>query len=260
MPKFNDLDLKNWKDIDLDMNSLWIISERKKWWKHDNFYHGNFIPQIPEHFIKRYTKTWGWVFDPFLWSSTTAIECEELWRNIVWVDIQKELINRANELITSKKIKKEFICWNSKTTKVKKIIEVFLKENWQEWFDLALLHPPYDDIIKFTDSSDDLSNCKTTEKFYKEFSKILKNTYNLLNEWWYCVIVIWDKYKNSEWIPLWFGCMNEAQKIWFKLKSIIVKNMEWIRWKWGNWAIWKYRALNSDYYLFKHEYILVFKK
>jgi hypothetical protein len=30
MPKFNDLDLKNWKDIDLDMNSLWVIPERKK--------------------------------------------------------------------------------------------------------------------------------------------------------------------------------------------------------------------------------------
>jgi hypothetical protein len=30
MPKFNDLDLQNWKDIDLDMNSLWVISERKK--------------------------------------------------------------------------------------------------------------------------------------------------------------------------------------------------------------------------------------
>jgi len=30
MPKFNDLDLKNWKNIDLDMNSLWVIPERKK--------------------------------------------------------------------------------------------------------------------------------------------------------------------------------------------------------------------------------------
>lgn len=25
MPKFNDLDLNNWKEIDLDMNSLWVI-------------------------------------------------------------------------------------------------------------------------------------------------------------------------------------------------------------------------------------------
>ena len=30
MPKFNDLDLANWKDIDLDVDSLWMISERKK--------------------------------------------------------------------------------------------------------------------------------------------------------------------------------------------------------------------------------------
>lgn len=25
-------------------------------------------------------------------------------------------------------------------------------------------------------------------------------------------------------------------------------------------AIWRYRALSSDYYIFKHEYIFVFKK
>jgi hypothetical protein len=30
MPKFNDLDLKHWKEIDLNMDSLWIIPERKK--------------------------------------------------------------------------------------------------------------------------------------------------------------------------------------------------------------------------------------
>jgi hypothetical protein len=30
MPKYNDLDLKDWKNIDLDVNSLWVIPERKK--------------------------------------------------------------------------------------------------------------------------------------------------------------------------------------------------------------------------------------
>jgi hypothetical protein len=48
----------------------------------------------------------------------------------------------------------------------------------------------------------------------------------LMKKWWYCIVVIWDKYQNSEWIPLWFWCMSEAQKVWFKLKSIIIKNME----------------------------------
>jgi hypothetical protein len=56
MPKFNDFDLEKWKNIDLNMDSLWIINERDKSGKHSNFYHGNFVPQIPNHFIQRYTK------------------------------------------------------------------------------------------------------------------------------------------------------------------------------------------------------------
>ena len=259
MPKFNDLDLKNWKEIDLNMDSLWIIPERKKWWKHSNFYHWNFVPQIPEHFIKRYTKKWWWVFDPFLWSATTAIEAESLWRNIVWVDIQEELIKRANELIWND-IKKYFLVWDSADIKTRNIIKWYLETQWVRGFDLAILHPPYADIIKFSDKKEDLSNCKSIDEFLNWFEKVVQNTYDLLNKWWYCVVVIWDKYQNSEWIPLGFKCMERAQKVGFKLKSIIVKNMEWNRWKLGTWGIWRYRALTSDYYLFKHEYILVFKK
>ncbi len=233
MPKFNDLDLENWKDIELDMNSLWIINKRKTWWKHSNFYHWNFIPQIPNHFIQRYTKKWWWVFDPFLWSATTAIECEELWRHIIWIDIQEDLINRAKDLIDSTKINAHFWVWDSKSEETRKNIETIMKHKNIEWLDLALL---------------------------QDFSKVLDNTHKVLKKWWYMIIVIWDKYQNSEWIPLWFQCMAEAQNIWFKLKSVIVKNMEWNRGKAWSWWIRQYRALNSDYYIFKHEYILVFKK
>ncbi len=260
MPKFNDLDLDNWKDIDLDMNSLWVIPERKKWWKHDNFYHGNFIPQIPEHFIKRYTKKWDWVLDLFLWSATTAVECEELWRNIIWIDIQEDLVKRARALINSKEIYSHFWVWDSWSKETRRDIEKIFEHRKIKWVDLAILHPPYADIIKFTDKKEDLSNSWSVENFILDFWKVIKNTYKLLKDKWYMVIVIWDKYQNSEWIPLGFMCMAEAQKSWFKLKSIIIKNMEWNRWKSWSWAIWKYRALSSDYYLFKHEYILVFKK
>ena len=45
-----------------------------------------------------------------------------------------------------------------------------------------------------------------------------------------------------------------------KLKGIIVKNIEGNKGKLGTQDIWKYRALKSDYFLFKHEYIFVFKK
>lgn len=260
MPKFNDLDLINWKSIDLNMDSLWVIPERKKGGKHDNFYHGNFIPQIPEHFIKRYTKKWGWVFDPFLWSATTAIECEELGRNIIGIDIQDSLVERAKKLIHSKKIHAHFGVWDSWSKHMREDVEKILKHRKIQWVDLAILHPPYADIIKFSDKKEDLSNSWGTDEFIFNFWKVLKNTYKLLKDKGYMVIVIGDKYQNSEWVPLGFMCMAEAQKLGFKLKSIVVKNMEGNRGKMWAWGIWKYRALNSDYYIFKHEYILVFKK
>ncbi len=260
MPKFNDFDMENWKDIDISTDSLWVIEERKKWGKHSNYYHWNFVPQIPEHFIKRYTKKWWWVFDPFLGSATTAIECEDLWRNIIWIDIQKELVDKAKEIIDGKKIKAHFWVWDSKSKKTLSDIKEILKYRNIEWLDLAILHPPYADIIKFSEEKEDLSNSNWIDWFLQDFAKVLENTKNVLKKDWYMVIVIWDKYQKSEWIPLGFQCMNEAQKLGFKLKSIIVKNMEWNRWKQWTWWIWRYRALNSDYYLFKHEYILVFKK
>ena len=54
--KYNDLDLKNWQELDINTDSLWIISQRDKTGKHKNVYHGNFIPQIPNQLIQRYTK------------------------------------------------------------------------------------------------------------------------------------------------------------------------------------------------------------
>lgn len=183
MPHYNDLDIENWKEIDLNMDSLWVIPERKKWGKHDNFYHGNFIPQIPEHFIKRYTKKWGWVYDPFLGSATTAVECEELERNIIGIDIQESLIERAKWLIISEKIHTHFGVWDSGSEETLGKIQKILKHRDIDGVDLALLHPPYFDIIKFTDRKDDLSNTKNTDHFLESFGKVLKNTHIIFSRY-----------------------------------------------------------------------------
>lgn len=81
MPNFNDLNLDKWKESEIWTDSLWIIQERDKTGKHNGFYHGNFIPQIPRQFILRYTKKNEIVFDPFLGSGTTAYEAESLSRH-----------------------------------------------------------------------------------------------------------------------------------------------------------------------------------
>jgi DNA modification methylase len=107
---------------------------------------------------------------------------------------------------------------------------------------------------------DDLSNAKSLKEFLEKFSAVLRNTIEILEKDRYLVIVIGDKYTSGKWIPLGFYCLNEAQKLGLTLKSIIIKNMEGNRAKRNKEAIWRYRALSSDYYIFKHEYILIFKK
>ena len=46
----------------------------------------------------------------------------------------------------------------------------------------------------------------------------------------------------------------------FKLKSIVVKNIEENRGKRGQYSLWRYRALKDGYYIFKHEYVMFFVK
>ena len=97
------------------------------------------------------------------------------------------------------------------------------------------------------------------KEFLEKFSTVLKNTIEILEKGRYLAIVIGDKYTAGEWVPLSFYCMYEAQKFGLKLKIIIIKNMAGNRAKQNKEGIWRYRALTSDYYIFKHEYILIFK-
>ena len=46
----------------------------------------------------------------------------------------------------------------------------------------------------------------------------------------------------------------------FLLKAIIVKNFGETKGKANQQAIWRYRSLKNDFYIFKHEYIFIFKK
>lgn len=259
MPIFNDLNLDNWKDSEIWTDSLWIISERDKSGKHDGFYHGNFVPQIPRQLILRYTKKDDVIFDPFVGSGTTAYEAESLQRHFVGVDIQPELTEHVRNKVDNKKYFSKLITGDSTDKNVFDKIVGELKDSNRKSVQLAILHPPYADIIRFSDMKDDLSNTKSLRDFLDKFAEVLVNTLTILDKDRYLAIVIGDKYTKGQWIPLGFYCMNEAQKLGLTLKSVIIKNMDGNRAKQHKEGIWRYRALASDYYIFKHEYILLFK-
>ena len=262
--KYNDFDMKNWKEIDCNTDSLWIIKERDKSGKHKNIYHGNFIPQVPNELIKRYTNKHDLVFEPFMGSGTTLFECENLNRKYIGFDINPEMIEYVSIAMNDNKENKDYYIANCNSLNIKQVNENFnkaFKYFQTKTYQFALLHPPYMNIVKFTDNKNDLSNIDNLDIFLSKLKQVCENTLKYLDKNRYFAIVIGDIYKNSEVIPLSFYCMDMIKKSFnVKLKGTIVKNIEGSRGKLGVGGIWRYRALNSDYYIFKHEYIFIFKK
>lgn len=251
--KYNDLDIENWKDCGINTDSLWLISERDKSGKHENIYHGNFVPQIPNQLIRRYTKKGETVFEPFMGSGTTLFECEKLGRNYIGFDINPEIVDFVKSKID-----------NNETTIIKhcnSLDSTQFENTFTNKVQFILMHPPYLDIVKFTNNEDDLSQISNLKDFIGKFKIVCENSLQYLEKNRYFAIVVGDVYKNSEVMPLSFYCMDMIKRNFkVKLKGIVIKNIEGNRGKIGQNNIWKYRALNSDYFIFKHEYIFIFKK
>lgn len=260
MAVYNNLDIKKWKDYsDIFTDSLWLINKRDNKGAHKSKYHGNFVPQIPRQLLLRYTKKGDWVIDPFMGSGTTIIEAQKLERNSIGIEIQKEILEEAQSRIDSEcieGIETVLINGDAKKESLDQVIESKKISKVQ----FIIFHPPYWDIIKFSDNKEDLSNSESLDNFKKNFSLVIDNTTKHLENGRYCALVIGDKYSNKQITPLSFICMNLFLERKFQLKAIIVKNIGDTEGKYKQQSLWRYRALSSDFYVFKHEYIMVFKK
>ena len=225
--KINDLNLNRWKEYnDIITDSLWIFDKRDTSGVHKADYWGNFIPQIPNQLLRRYTKKGEWVLDPFLGSGTTLIECRRLGRNGVGVELNQK-VARTAKTNTSKeknqfKVTTKILSGNSGTINLK----TELKKLNINSFQFLIMHPPYWDIIRFSNKKDDLSNAGSVREFLNSFCKVIENSYPFLDKGRYCAVVIGDKYSSGEWIPLGFYVMQEMINKGFKLKSTIVKNFD----------------------------------
>lgn len=260
MGKYNDLNSYDWREYsDIETNSLWIIDKRDNSGAHSGHYHGNFVPQIPRQLFSRYTKKGDWILDPFMGSGTSLIEAQRMGRNSIGIEILKDVAKEAYERIVTEKndiARTKVIIADSQTCKLDKV----LKSENIEKVQFVILHPPYWDIIKFSDHSNDLSNCESLNDFLDSFGRVVDNTISVLEKNRYCAVVIGDKYAKSQVVPIGFYCMNLMIEKGLLLKAVLVKNIGETKGKSNRQGIWRYRALASDFYIFKHEYIFVFKK
>lgn len=261
---YNDINLKEWKNYpEVKTDTLWQFPTRLKTGGHSNEYHGNYIPQIAQQLYQRYTKKNDIVLDLFFGSGTSGIEAMNEDRRCIGVELKEELVEAVSKKFTEKQLitKMNLIAGNSASEDIKDKIQARLDVMGRDKAQLLILHPPYDDIIRFSDRKEDLSNCESTEQFYDMFEKVAKNGYDMLEKGRFAALIIGDSYKNSEVQPLGFECMQRMKDIGFKLKSIIVKDVQGNeRAKGKNANLWRYRALQGGFSIFQHEYIFIFQK
>ena len=259
--KINDINLLRWKEYpEVLTDSLWSLPKRDTSGAHLGWYWGNFIPQIPQQMMLRYTKKGDWVLDAFAGSGTTLIECRRLGRNGIGVELNPEVTESALDLISTEpnpySVITEITVGDSRTINAKELLARHKIRKVQ----LLIMHPPYSDIIAFSEDERDLSAAKSIDTFLNQFGEVVDNLTPVLEKGRYAALVVGDKYSRGEWIPLGFKCMEEVLKRGYSLKSIVVKNFDETRAKRDQKQLWRYRALVGGFYIFKHEYIMVFKK
>ncbi len=227
--EYSDIDLSQWKNYpDILTDTWWEISSRNNTNGHKLDYHGNFVPQIAYQAIKRYTKPGEIIIDWFLGSGTSAIEAANQNRRLIGIELKQDLVEYVASKIPEELIGNgiELITGDSTKPSTRQKVKNVLNKMGAERAQLAILHPPYADIIKFSNDKSDLSNCPNTEEFLKAFAKVAKNAYETLDDGRFAILVIGDKYSKGELDPLGFKCMQKMNEAGFKTKSIIVKNIE----------------------------------
>ena len=261
---YSDIDLGKWKDYpDILTDTWWELGSRDSTNGHKFDYHGNFVPQIANQVFRRYTKENDIVIDWFLGSGTSAIEAVNLNRRLIGVELKKELVEHVRSKVPEELLDDRItlVRGDSTSKAARSEVEQALCQMGADHAQLAVLHPPYADIIQFSKLKSDLSNCESTKSFLDQFQLVARNAYDTLEPGRFAVLVIGDKYSDSQLDPLGFKCMQRMNDVGFRTKSIIVKNIEGneiAKGKSNN--LWRYRALAHGFYVFKHEYVMVFFK
>ena len=190
------------EDFKLEMTSHWSFPKRGNWATHDAKWRGNWSPYIPRNIILRYSQENDLILDQFAGGGTTLVEAKLLKRNIIGVDINDAALNRCKEKV-------DFDCQEA-TGKVyiRKGDARNLDFIPDDSIDLICTHPPYANIIKYSENIEgDLSLLKIPD-FLEEIKKVASESYRILKQEKFCAILIGDTRQKGHVIPMSFKVME----------------------------------------------------
>lgn len=241
----------NPENFELETSTVRSFVRRWNRATHNSKYRGNWSPDVVRNLILRYSKEWDLLLDPMVWWWTTAIECQLLNRHLLAYDINPDALEITKKALDFKSEYKPKIKLKLNDTRVLD----FLKD---ESIDFVLTHPPYSDIIKYSEwkIEKDLSNLRDIDKFCDEMEIIAKEYLRVLKKWSFCAILMGDTRRNKLYQPMAFKVMDRFLKAWFQLREDIVKvqhncKATWFRVK---------KSKEANFLLIMHEHLFVFQK
>lgn len=237
-------------DFELQMTTHWSFPKRGDWATHDAKWRGNWSPYIPRNIILRYSKEGDLVLDQFAGGGTTLVEAKLLNRDVIGVDVNDIALDRCREKTS----------FDYKPAKGKVYIKkgdardlFFVPDNS---IDLICTHPPYADIIRYSeDIAEDISLLKICD-FLEEIKKVAAESHRVLKKDKFCAILMGDTRQKGHMIPMSFEVMRIFEDAGFKLKELIIKEQHNCK----ATGYWKTNSVKYNFLLIAHEYLFVFKK
>ena len=228
-----------------EITSIWSFKERGEWATHKGDYPGNCSPYVVKNLLIKYSNKNDIVLDQFVGSGTTIIESLLLNRKTIGIDINDKALNITKSRI--KDIGGKYKLIRGDATKLK------LKN---KSIDFICTHPPYMDIIKYSNGIRGDISLLSGEEFYNSIKLVAKESFRVLKEKCYCAILIGDVRKNGLIVPVGFNVMELFLNEGFLLKEIIIKEQHNCK----STDKWIEIAKKRNFLLIQHEYIFVFQK
>ena len=238
------------EDFELEMTTHWSFPKRGDWATHDAKWRGNWSPYIPRNILLRYSQEGDLVLDQFAGGGTTLVEAKLLNRDIIGVDVNDVALERCRE-----KIDFEYEGSNGKVYIRKGDARNldFIPDNS---IDLICTHPPYADIIHYSEDIDDDLSLLSVDEFLEEMKKVAAESYRVLKKGKFCAVLMGDTRKKGHMIPMSFDVMRIFENAGFKLKELIIKEQHNCK----ATGYWKTNIVKYNFLLIAHEYLFVFKK
>ena len=232
----------------METNTVWAFPDRGKWATHDAKYRGNWSPYIPRNVILRYSQEGDTVLDPFVGGGTTAVEAKLTNRNFIGYDINPEAIE-----LSRNKCNFQFDTTASSVIDVTDARQLPLNDNS---VDLICAHPPYADIIHYSDGIDGDLSLLPMKNFLVEMVKVADEFHRVLKNEKFCAVLMGDMRKKGMVQPPAFETMRVFERVGFKTKEIIIKEQHNCK----ATGYWKTNSIKFNFLLLAHEYLFIFKK